>query len=302
MNRFSENQIISLFSERPVESLDDCSDIPGTDLIVSTDSLCENTHFRLDWSQPEDIAVKTVHVNISDVAVSGGIPQWALLNIGIPENITEDFLKRFSAALRRELSAENVSLIGGDTYRSRELNITLTAGGPVLNRMHRSGGNPGDILYVTGHLGLSLLGFRILSGKTDIKDESLRDQAVRRHLSPRSRREWALKLAESGQVHAAMDITDGLTEDASRLAAASGISLIIDTESVPSQKGAAPFALNSGEELEILFLASPDFHCPVPATAIGRAAEYKEGTKRIHFTGSEADPENSFYHFKKNTY
>lgn len=120
---------------------------------------------------------------------------------------------------------------------------------------------PGDLIYVTGTLGMAMLGYEALRDGTG-EDST----AYRRPMA---------RLAE-GQllapvVSSVMDISDGLLLDASRLAQASDVTLSIESGSVPV---AAPEhrrqdALRWGDDYELLFTAPPEAEIPVKATRIG---------------------------------
>lgn len=251
----SESQIIELF-QKDSYLLDDCAAIPtnGEINLVSTDSLSEGTHFRRDWSSPEDLAIKLLHVNISDLHSSGAKPSWCFLNLGLP-SIEDDFIRRFARAFREERMACGIDLLGGDTFRSSELQLQLTMGGYAKRHVMRSGGRPGDVLYVTGTFGLSLAGYLHLSGQVDAG--GMASLAVGRHLRPRSH-----PYVDLTHVHAAMDVSDGIAQDSARLAKASRVRLEIDLEKIPVAAGlkiTAEEAVVSGEELELLFLAHANF-------------------------------------------
>ena len=306
----NESEIIELFYDGTgprgsARYLDDCAELPQfygqipgqtSCTLVTTDSMTENIHFRLDWSEPEALAIKLFQVNMSDLCSSGGRPAFCLLNLGIPQKLGRDFLKRFAVALNAQLREYKCELIGGDTYRAMSLELTLTLGGPAKRRMTRTGGRPGDSVYLTGTVGLSLAGFRHLNGSdvlpetplTDIpraarthearthEEVTLQSLALERHLRPRARVAWASALVEEPRVHAVMDLSDGLAQDAGRLARASDVFLDIDLERVPTDPAlagrmSAKEAVASGEEYELLFLGEPGLAFPFPCTCIGRA-------------------------------
>ena len=282
----SEDDIIQLFFPAGrVERLDDCSLIPDPEShiqLITTDALVERTHFRLDWSGPEDLAIKLFHVNLSDLISSGGRARWALLSMGVPENIPDDFLRRFAGQLRLECREQKCDLIGGDTYRAPHLHLNLTLGG-VLKRSEplvRGGGRPGDVLYVTGDLGRSLAGYRDLIMTLDLHKEAgvqIQQLCRQRHLQPRSRYDIIDELMSKAEIHAMMDISDGLYADAMRLARASDVHLRIEVDKIPvlpeiQKHITAMDAMVSGEELELMFLAPPGLNFPAfRCTAVGEA-------------------------------
>lgn len=316
-----ESEIIALFlsdSADVGQPLDDCARLDsGT--IVTTDALVESTHFRLDWSGPEDLAIKLWNVNKSDIAASGGEPDWCLLNLGLPAHLDDDWLRIFAQVLRTQLKQDNARLLGGDTFRSPHLVLSLTLAGRLTDNPIQSGGRPrqltrdgsrpGDAIYVTGCPGLSLLGYQILSGlRPEIKatgpSQALHAAAIERHLRPRARLEWARLLRVNPSVHCMLDLSDGLYADLIRLAAANPMLIYeIDWHRLPVPDGPTAdltdeqlreLALSSGEELELLFAAPPGLRLEFPCTEIGRvidAVEPEMAQSAAALHRAESEPE-----------
>lgn len=258
-----ESKIIQAFygDDQDPHQLDDCALLPSGDL-VTTDSMAEGIHFRLDWSRPEDVAVKLFTANLSDLSASGGSFQWALLNMGLPDQDNRDFVIPFAKQLQKEVHENGGRIVGGDTHRGASMNLTLTMGGGVLRHLERKTIHDGDVIYLSGPIGLSLLGYEILSKKGIVSSPELEKRAVDRHLRPRINLELRTKLVLDPRVHAAMDLSDGLAQDLPRLALASRRSIRIDLEKIPLAPGIekdrdARFALQSGEEFELLFSGAP---------------------------------------------
>ena len=276
--------------------------------------MIEGVHFRPDWSGPGDVARKLVHVNLSDLAASGGEARWCLLNLGVPvahddttpgkERRPSAFLPAFAAALREELTHNDCELIGGDTFRAPAYFLTLTMGGPTPRRLTRSSGRQTDSLYVTGELGGSRRGQRLLeqAGAQELtKLRESNDPAIQKHLRPRARLEWARKLREDPRVHAMMDVTDGLLQDAERLGRASRLELTVELERLPAAPDCSvEAALLSGEELELLFLAEGGLEFDFPCREIGRAAGGAPGLRLTRNGVAVAPPEHpGFEHFAR---
>lgn len=297
-----ESEIIALFPIEPEPLRDDCGQIDAR-TIVTTDSLSEGTHFRLDWSGPEDLACKLWNVNASDLAASGGTPEWCLLNLGLPADIADDWIRAFAAALRSELRSAGARLIGGDTYRAQTLQLTLTLGGSLSGTsgasawLRRDGARAGDAIYITGTPGLAELGYELLCDSAIGTPPEIRGHAdplirtaVQRHLRPQARAALAAQLCQSSTLRpsAMMDLSDGLYIDLGRLAAANpGLHFALDYDALPLFEIPAEsqlqldadrrqlLALTSGEELELLFTADParaaELHAAgVDCTIVGR--------------------------------
>jgi thiamine-monophosphate kinase len=322
-----EEDIIDLFYPDTAADLDDCARVED-DRIVTTDALVEGTHFRLDWSSPEDLAVKLWAVNLSDIAASGGEPDWCVLSLGLPPTIEPDFLRRFAAALRAELRRDDCRLVGGDTFRAPVLLLSLTLSGRLERSpreppryLGRQGARPGDSLYVSGEPGLSQLGYLYLAGERPPPADPEQDPqylaAVHRHRRPEARLAWARILRRHSEVHAMMDVSDGLYPDLQRLAAASRSLLEIDWRRLPlpavarERVAAHPqssddltdaqwreLALTSGEELELLFAATPGLTFEFPCTEIGRVVAADASDPGIRLNGAPWPvPPRWFQHF-----
>lgn len=216
---------------------DDCAVLRYNDkwdLIVTCDTLCENTHF-LKGTKPELLAHKLLAVNLSDIASMAGIPLWGILSLGAPKTASAAFLTRFMAALAREADKYKLSIVGGDTVRCDALTLTMTLIGKVERgrAVLRSGAKAGDLVLVTGSLGNTFK-----SGK---------------HLSFEPRLTEARWLSEKLFPSAMMDLSDGLCEDGRRLALASKLTMAINGDAVPCAKNCGlPEAITGGEDFELL--------------------------------------------------
>ncbi|HNN06807.1 MAG TPA: thiamine-phosphate kinase [Leptospiraceae bacterium] len=294
--------ILSLYPENSAP-LDDCFLWEKKNTLISTDTICEGTHFRLDWSSPEDIAVKLLEVNVSDLISSGGQPETAFLNLGISQRQDSDWLKRFSSELKYRLKKRGVILAGGDTYFSPVLNLTMTVLGERIFHSPRTGANAGENLYLTGPLGYSNAGYIHLSEKRKLP-EGVLEKAIQKHLRPESRMD-IFSLLRNINISAMMDMTDGLIQDSEKFAAASGKSLLIYADRIPefgflSKCLNTDEILSSGEELELLFSSREtltDFACIGKVTDVNSAGEKPE--VRFVLNGQEFIPEKKgFFHFQ----
>ncbi|PJZ45950.1 thiamine-phosphate kinase [Leptospira brenneri] len=298
-----ESEIIrTLFGTTPPPE-DDCYFL-APNRLVTTDSLSEGTHFLHDWSSPEILAKKLVEVNVSDIIASGGNPKECFLNLGLsPLSRKKEWIRAFSKELRKSLNQYGMKLAGGDTFSASKTQLTLTVVGTVEKPWLRSGGKPGDYLYITGSLGQSQLGYHCLRKK---KREKKYKEAIERHLSPNSRF-MVFPYLQNFRINACMDITDGLIQDAERLAHASHGKLKIQMESLPLDPLALAelgldLCLGSGEELELLFL-SPDILptklAGVPVTMVGRLEKGKPGIQFKKEGKTYLPKSKGFLHFSE---
>jgi thiamine-monophosphate kinase len=238
-------------------------DVPdGCELVVTADMLAAGKHFLRD-DPPETVGQKALRVNISDLAAKGATPLSYILSLGLADDTDDAWLRGFTEGLRRDQESFGIELLGGDTNAiGRGIVISVTAFGSVRKgwMVHRFGGRPGDMLYVTGEIGAGAAGLALLKGEAgpwDAASKQEQDQLVRRYRVPAPRVELAPALAEFAS--AAMDVSDGLVGDCDKLCAASGCTAIIDAETVPLPAGTVPESetalaqlLTGGDDYEIL--------------------------------------------------
>ena len=239
---------------------DDCAvlEFGGEALILTHDMMVEGIHV-LPGQDPADIAWKLVTVNLSDLAACGAEPLGVLLGHMLGEGD-----ERFVAGLAEVLEHYGVPLLGGDTVSGGPPRAWgLTAIGRATHRPvpSRAGARPGDGVWITGSLGAAMLGFEALREGT-AGDST----AYRRPLARLSEGEALAPL-----VTAMMDVSDGLLLDASRLAAASGVTLALDSAAVPIAVPEArrDDAMRWGDDYELLFTLPETVGPLVSATRIG---------------------------------
>ncbi|MDI9617803.1 thiamine-phosphate kinase [Methanothermobacter sp.] len=235
-------------------------------LALTSDLLIESRHFPPTMSY-QDMGWKTVTVNMSDLAAMGASPEGFILSMALPDLELESFDSLISGVLEA-CSYYGAPLIGGDTNEGDEIIMGGTAIGRVRKDlvMMKSGARPGDLIAVTGLLGLGAAGTELLLSGADTDGFEV---AVEKSLKPIARVEEASRMAESGLVSSATDITDGLISELGELMAASGVGMRIHEVKlpVPSQVSEAAslvgvdpleLALYYGEDFELVFTAPPD--------------------------------------------
>jgi thiamine-monophosphate kinase len=204
--------------------------------LLKTDVVVEGIHF-LPGENARRVGWKALARAISDISAMGGIPQHALITLAASPDTEVAWVEQLYAGLSKAAERFEVSIVGGETSRSPGplfLSIALT--GTVERRrcVLRSGGKPGDAIFVTGRLGGSL------SSGT--------------HLDFMPRVPEARWLVERFRLHAMMDLSDGIGSDLPRLANASGCDFELWEERVPRSRGATvQQALADGEDFELLF-------------------------------------------------
>jgi len=224
--------------------IDDCAALTpaaGSDLVLKTDAIVGGVHFFPD--DPADkVAQKALRVNLSDLAAKGAKPEGFLLALALPKETEAGWLKAFARGLGKDAEAFGCPLLGGDTDRTPgPITIAITAFGtlPRGGMVLRSGAKPGDRVMVTGTIGDAALGLVLRQdGAAAARWELSRREAAHlgeRYLVPQPRNVIAEALRQYAS--AAMDVSDGLVGDFTKLCAASGASAEIDAMRVPLSDG-----------------------------------------------------------------
>lgn len=241
----------------PLGPGDDCAvlDAAGP-TVVTTDAVVEGVHFTLDTFSLEDVGHKALAVNLSDVAAMGAKPSWFTVALGIPPWVQRRQVKQLAAGMSPLARLHRAQLIGGNITSAQQLSITITAAGALEGApLLRSGGRAGDALYVSGFLGEAAAGLEVLSQRIAGHDWLASRQ--RRPSAHVAFGRWARPFAS-----AAIDISDGLAQDAAHLCRASGVGAELLSEALPlspellhfcsSRAQALQFALRGGEDYVLL--------------------------------------------------
>ena len=258
----------------------------GRESLITVDLLVEDVDFKLEYAAPRQLGHKALAVSLSDIAAMGGTPRFSLLTLGIPPRLRpgpddgvtahfwEDFFDGYFSLARRF----NVTLIGGDISSSPAgMTIDSIVIGSCRSGMavKRSGAMAGDAIYVTGELGASATGLRLLLGESDhgminnpVPSSEKQSAALRAHLEPEPRVTFGRRIGDSGLVHSMIDISDGLVQDLGHICEQSHVGAILDRESIPispllsliraDDDGRFRLAAGGGEDFELLFTAPPE--------------------------------------------
>jgi len=249
-------------------------------LLFTSDILIEDVHFKRKDATPYQIGRKALAVNISDIAAMGGIPKYALLSVGLPSDLTLKFVDCLYLGIRKLAENFKINIVGGDTSSGKKLIISVSLIGEVKNKelVTRSGAKKGDIIFVTGSLGMSW---------------------KNKHLNFRPKLEEARTLVKNFRLSSMIDISDGLSSDLWQVAKASKVGAVLFENLIPLAKGVkalakkkkknpVDLALNSGEEFELLFTLSPsearklvDSNLDFPFTCIGEIIAAEHGLQLI---------------------
>ena len=226
--------------------------------VLATDLLVGGVHFDEAYSSLEDVGYKALMVTVSDVAAMGIRPSYALVSVAAPPGTDFD---RLGVGLAGAAGETSCVIVGGDLAAAPVLVLSTTVFGVVtpggVPPLARAGARPGDLLFVTGPLGRSAAGLRLLraaaAGGPDVDREFTghpSSDLVRAHRRPVARVAEGETARRAG-AGAAIDLSDGLAADLVHLAEASGVGVDLDT--VPVANGATTEeALGGGEDYELL--------------------------------------------------
>ena len=237
---------------------DDCAVLPAArgELCVTTDAVVEGVHFTRPAFSAEDVGYKALAVNLSDLAAMGARPAWFVCAVALPRPGAAALVRGVARGMAPLARKWRIALAGGNFTSAPELSITVTAAGEVPRgrALLRSGARPGDLLFVSGTLGDARLGLERLRAKGAPPRESLRQ----RRPVPRI----ALGLLSRRYASAAIDVSDGLSQDLAHLCLASGVGAQVDAARLPLSRAvraafpdaleAARWALAGGEDYELL--------------------------------------------------
>ena len=228
---------------------DDCAvlQIASQTLLFKTDAIVEGVHFGED-AAPEQIGHKALARPLSDIAAMGGDPTHALITLGINKDIKQDYIEAVYKGLKICAAQYSVNIVGGETTTLPNLTLSISLLGTVKKPIMRSGSNTGDAIFVTGELGGSIIEYHL-------------------NFNPRiTESRW---LTDSFEIHAMIDLSDGLASDLRHLLTMNTGAEILTSalpirhiphepaQQNPSGKTALLAALTDGEDYELLFTVSP---------------------------------------------
>ena len=240
---------------------------PGTDVVLKTDAIIGGVHFFAE-DDARDVARKALRVNLSDLAAKGATPLGFLVSLALPKDTTADLLQRFALGLREDAEAYQCPLFGGDTDRTPGpvmVSISMFGSVPSGAMVRRAGARPGHRVFVTGTIGDAALGLVLRQGATWPLTAAQREHLLARYLLPQPRN--ALAEVVRAYASAAMDVSDGLAGDLTKLCRVSGVAAHIDVAAVPLSDAARAAvaadaamretALTGGDDFEVLCTVPP---------------------------------------------
>ncbi|MBI2861484.1 MAG: thiamine-phosphate kinase [Chloroflexi bacterium] len=293
--------------------------------LATTDSLISGVHFIPGQISYYELGWKAMAVNLSDIAAMGGVPQYALVTLALPPEMEVETVEDLYRGLAELASRFDTAIVGGNVSASPgPTMVTVTVfgrlpepKGPSAGKapaMLRSAAQPGDVIAVTGWLGGSAAGMRVLQGQASLPAEEGR-QLRALHVMPTPRVHEGQLLLQQG-VRCAIDISDGLIRDLRHILQASGVGARCYSDRLPVHpvvkarwpEKALHLALTGGEDYELLFTASAEIveqirgrqaaKGGIPVTAIG---EIVAGDRLVLIgtDGNETPPDDGGYdHFR----
>ena len=230
---------------------DDCAVIgpyDGRVLLVTTDLLLQDVHFILPGNSPEVIGRKAVIVNLSDIAAMGGEARHLFISLAAPRSTDVDILHSMYRGVKGVCRDFGVNILGGDTSASFErilINVCLIGQAKKEEVLYRSGAGPGDRIYVTGTLGDSAAGLKLIKEEVKGPDE-VALQLQNAHNLPVPFLEAGRMIARSGLASAMIDLSDGLLSDLRHVCEASGVGARLSRSALPLSEEVIAFARHNG--------------------------------------------------------
>ncbi len=252
--------------------------------LVTMDTLVESVHFLREWTPPRLVGRKALTVNLSDIAAMAGVPRHATVSLCLPGDTPLSFVDGLYDGLLERAAETGVNIVGGNLSATNGpivIDVALVGHGDRILR--RSGAQAGDIAVVTGTLGAAAQGLRLLRKGARMNAEGgLHSTGVwtesssvavlhclRAQLDPNPPLAFARTLSEHDIVHAAIDVSDGLSGDLLAICEESGVAAWIDATKVPVDTRAAglerarggdplALALHGGEDYQMLLALPPD--------------------------------------------
>lgn len=281
---------------------DDCAYLKDLGIVVTQDSLIEDVHFSFEYTSAFDLGYKSVMVNISDVAASGGEAEYLTIALSIPSNIDEGFVEEFYKGCKCACG-KDVQIVGGDITGSNKVCISICAIGKTLGRniSSRKNAKVGQKVVVSGLHGSSAAGLRLL-----FENKNTPEKFIKAHLKPVAQVDFGKNIAQSVKTpYAMMDTSDGLMDALSAIANDSGVLLDIDFEKIPYDKDLEMFPdfrnliLFGGEDYQILATVPQDcsYGIEIGQVKSGLGVDLRLDNKIKHYTKEDVE-KKVFNHFE----
>lgn len=272
-------------------------------LVVSTDVMNENVHFRTDWSSPSDVGHRCVAGAVADVEAMGAVPTGVLIALSAPKDVEVAWLDRFMAGVADECEAAQVSLVGGDVSGAAHIAVAVTALGETRGKpvIQRAGAVPGDAVAYKGRLGWAAAGLAVLT--RGFRSPRALVNAYQRPQVPYGAGAEAARYGATSLI----DVSDGLVADLGHIASASSVVIDLDSGTLPvpepleavahaTGKDPLDFLLSGGED-HALVGTFPFGNVPQTWTVIGRVLDPDGQDPAVFLDGQEWLGARGWTHF-----
>ena len=234
-------------------------------LVISIDTYNEGVHF-LDFKKPDLVIKKILRSSISDLICKGVLPKYYFISgSGNKKTFTHKNLSKISTSLKKEQKKYGVFLCGGDTTFSKKVSFSITSVGFSKNIIYRNKAKYNDDIYVSGNLGDSFVGLKILQNKIKTTKE-LKNYFVKKYFEPEIQIKLTTELLKFA--NSSIDISDGLVGDLEKMINRQKLSYKILEEKIPVSKNLHNYLkknnlkksnfVSNGDDYQILFTASVD--------------------------------------------
>ena len=282
--------------------------------LATTDTMVQDVHFRLETTSCRELGWKALAINLSDIAAMGGAPRYALVSLGLHPDTDVEEVAELYRGMKEIGDKFGCRVVGGDTVGAPCMMINVSLIGETLDPgcfMRRDAAKVGDLIAVTGRLGSSGGGLRVLNEGIDVPID-VKGRLKEAHNRPVPRVIEGQVLLKAG-VRAAMDLSDGLMSDLPKMCGMSGVSARVSVVELPISEDvkevfeveAVGLALTAGEDYELLVAGSREVlerasgEMATPLTIIGEMVEGEAGVV-ILLDGkgeSMAAPQSGWEHF-----
>ena len=234
-------------------------------LVISIDTYNEGVHF-LDFNKPDLVIKKILRSSISDLICKGVLPKYYFISgSGNKKTFTHKNLSKISISLKQEQDKYGIFLCGGDTTFSNKLSFSITSVGYSKNIVYRNKAKYNDDIYVSGNLGDSFVGLKILQNKIKT-NKKLKKYFVKKYFEPEIHIKLAKELLKFA--NSSIDISDGLIDDLRKMLNKQKLSYKIFEEKIPVSRNLNAYLktnnlkklnfISNGDDYQILFTASVD--------------------------------------------
>lgn len=230
--------------------------------VITTDTLVEGDHFKLDYFTPEQIGMKAIEINVSDIGSMGAKPKYALVSLALKKNMDVKFVDELYKGMRKAASKYGVEIVGGNLTHANQIVIDIDLIGFVekKNLCLRSNAKPGDFILVSGDLGASTAGLNLF-----LKKIGGHNYVKKKHIEPKAKLKKVKPFLK--YINAMQDISDGLAAEVSHICGQSKVGAVIYADNVPikdetrkaakaAKKDALDYALYGGEDFELVYTVS----------------------------------------------